>query len=287
MKTILDKEFKAYFTSPIGYVFMAFFLLIFGFYFTAINIYNSYGDYTNVLAALSSLLLFAIPLVTMRLLSEEKKNRTDQLLLTSPIHVKDIVLGKYFAAVSLFAITLIITMVQPAILMFFGNIPVGKILTCYLGFFLLGSTLIAISLFISALTENQIISAIASIGLFLFLMLIDGLAVLIPKQRISSLVFLIIIVVLITLFIYFSIKDFYISGIIGLLGICGVVVTYNLNGSLFDGLCTKILQWFSLFSRFENFTYGLLDIGAIVYYLSFIFIFLFLTNQTIEKRRWS
>ncbi len=287
MKTILDKEFKAYFTSPIGYVFMAFFLLIFGFYFTAINIYNSYGDYTNVLAALSSLLLFAIPLVTMRLLSEEKKNRTDQLLLTSPIHVKDIVLGKYFAAVSLFAITLIITMVQPAILMFFGNIPVGKILTCYLGYFLLGATLIAISLFISALTENQIISAIASIGLFLFLMLIDGLAVLIPKQRISSLVFLIIIVVLITLFIYFSIKDFYISGIIGLLGICGIVVTYNLNGSLFDGLCTKILQWFSLFSRFENFTYGLLDIGAIVYYLSFIFIFLFLTNQTIEKRRWS
>ncbi len=287
MKTILDKEFKAYFTSPIGYVFMAFFLLIFGFYFTAINIYNSYGDYTNVLAALSSLLLFAIPLVTMRLLSEEKKNRTDQLLLTSPIHVKDIVLGKYFAAVSLFAITLIITMVQPAILIFFGNIPVGKILTCYLGYFLLGATLIAISLFISALTENQIISAIASIGLFLFLMLIDGLAVLIPKQRISSLVFLIIIVVLITLFIYFSIKDFYISGIIGLLGICGVVVTYNLNGSLFDGLCTKILQWFSLFSRFENFTYGLLDIGAIVYYLSFIFIFLFLTNQTIEKRRWS
>ena len=287
MKTILDKEFKAYFTSPIGYVFMAFFLLIFGFYFTAINIYNSYGDYTNVLAALSSLLLFAIPLVTMRLLSEEKKNRTDQLLLTSPIHVKDIVLGKYFAAVSLFAITLIITMVQPAILMFFGNIPVGKILTCYLGYFLLGATLIAISLFISALTENQIISAIASIGLFLFLMLIDGLAVLIPKQRISSLVFLIIIVVLITLFIYFSIKDFYISGIIGLLGIGGVVVTYNLNGSLFDGLCTKILQWFSLFSRFENFTYGLLDIGAIVYYLSFIFIFLFLTNQTIEKRRWS
>ncbi len=287
MKTILDKEFKAYFTSPIGYVFMAFFLLIFGFYFTAINIYNSYGDYTNVLAALSSLLLFAIPLVTMRLLSEEKKNRTDQLLLTSPIHVKDIVLGKYFAAVSLFAITLIITMVQPAILMFFGNIPVGKILTCYLGYFLLGATLIAISLFISALTENQIISAIASIGLFLFLMLIDGLAVLIPKQRISSLVFLIIIVVLITLFIYFSIKDFYISSIIGLLGIGCVVVTYNLKGTLFDGLCTKILQWFSLFSRFENFTYGLLDIGAIVYYLSFIFIFLFLTNQTIEKRRWS
>lgn len=287
MKIILDREFKAYFTSPIGYVFMAFFLLIFGFYFTAVNIYNSYGDYTSVLSALSSLLLFTIPLVTMRLLSEEKKNRTDQLLLTSPIHVRDIVLGKYFAAVLLFAITLIITIIQPAILLLFGKIPLGKIATCYLGYFLLGATLIAISLFISSLTENQIISAIGSIGLFLFLMLVDSLAILIPKQRFSSLVFLIIIVVLITLFIYFSIKDLYVSGIIGLLGISGVVVTYNLKGSLFDGLSTKILQWFSLFSRFENFTYGLLDIGAIVYYLSFTFIFLFLTNQTIEKRRWS
>ncbi len=287
MKTILDREFKAYFTSPIGYVFMAFFLLIFGFYFTAVNIYNSYGDYTSVLSALSSLLLFTIPLVTMRLLSEEKKNRTDQLLLTSPIHVRDIVLGKYFAAVLLFALTLIITIIQPAILLLFGKIPLGKIATCYLGYFLLGATLIAISLFISSLTENQIISAIGSIGLFLFLMLVDSLAILIPKQRFSSLVFLIIIVVLITLFIYFSIKDLYVSCIIGLLGISGVVVTYNLKGSLFDGLSTKILQWFSLFSRFENFTYGLLDIGAIVYYLSFTFIFLFLTNQTIEKRRWS
>ena len=287
MKIILDREFKAYFTSPIGYVFMAFFLLIFGFYFTAVNIYNSYGDYTSVLSALSSLLLFTIPLVTMRLLSEEKKNRTDQLLLTSPIHVRDIVLGKYFAAVLLFALTLIITTIQPAILLLFGKIPLGKIATCYLGYFLLGATLIAISLFISSLTENQIISAIGSIGLFLFLMLVDSLAILIPKQRFSSLVFLIIIVVLITLFIYFSIKDLYVSGIIGLLGISGVVVTYNLKGSLFDGLSTKILQWFSLFSRFENFTYGLLDIGAIVYYLSFTFIFLFLTNQTIEKRRWS
>ena len=128
MKTILDREFKAYFTSPIGYVFMAFFLLIFGFYFTGVNLYNSYGDYTNVLSILSSLLLFAIPLVTMRLLSEEKKNRTDQLLLTTPIHVKDIVLGKYAAAVLLFGITLLLTMIQPAILMLFGNIPVGKIL---------------------------------------------------------------------------------------------------------------------------------------------------------------
>lgn len=287
MKIILDREFKAYFTSPIGYVFMGFFLFIFGFYFTVINLYNAYGDYSNVLSSLSSLLLFTTPLVTMRLLSEEKRNRTDQLLLTSPIHVRDIVLGKYFAALLLFMITLAITLVQPALLLLFGRIPVGRIATCYLGYFLLGATLIAISLFVSSLTENQIISAMGSIGLFLFLMLIDALALLIPKQRISSLIFLIILVILITLFIYFSIREIFMSVIIGFIGISIVIITYNLKGSIFDGLCTKILQWFSIFSRFKNFTYGLLDIGSIVYFLSFIFIFLFLTNQTIEKRRWS
>ncbi len=287
MKTIFNREFKAYFTSPIGYVFMAFFLLLFGFYFTGLNIFKSSGDYSLVLKILSNMLLFAVPLVTMRLLSEEKKNKTDQLLLTAPIDVKSIVIGKYLAAVSLFAITLLITMIQPLILMTLGEIPVAKIVTCYVGFFLLGATLIAISLFVSALTENQIISAIGSIGLFLLLLLIDGLILFIPAQRTSSLIFILLVVILVTLFIYLSIKDLYISGIIGLLGVTATVITFNLKGELFDGLCIKVLQWFSLFSRFNNFTYGLLDIGAVVYYLSFIFVFLFLTNQTIEKRRWN
>lgn len=287
MKTILTREFKAYFISPIGYVFLTFYLFIFGFYFSGINIAQQNGDYSIIFSYLVNLLLFTIPLVTMRLLSEEHKNKTDQLLLTAPISVWDIVLGKFFAAVLLLLLTLGLTIIHPIILTILGDVPWPAVFSNYVGYFLLGSSLISISLFISAHTENQIIAAIGSIGIFLLLLLVDALATLIPAQRISSLIFILLIVALLTAYIYFSIKDIYISLIIGL--ICAIIttLTYKLNGSLFDGLCTKILQWFSLFSRYTNFSSGLFDIGAMVYYLSIIFVFLFLTNQSIEKRRWN
>lgn len=287
MKTILSREFKAYFNSPIGYVFLTFYLFMFGFYFSGININQSNGDYGLVFNYLVNLLLFTIPLMTMRLLSEEKKNKTDQLLLTAPISVKDIVLGKYFAALLLFLLTLGITLIHPLILTFLGDVPWPTVISTYVGYFLLGATLIAMSLFISSLTENQIISAIASIGIFLLLLLIDALATLIPPQRFSSLIFVFAIIIALTLYIYVSIKDAYITLIIGFICVSATILTYKFFGTLFDGLCTKVLQWLSLFSRYNNFGDGLLDIGAIIYYLSFIFVFLFLTNQTIEKRRWN
>ena len=287
MKTILSREFKAYFTSPIGYVFLTFYLFIFGFYFSGINISHQSGDYSIVFRYLMNLLVFTIPLVTMRLLSEERKNKTDQLLLTAPIHVWEMVLGKYLAASLLLLVTLGLTLVHPLILTILGDVPWPVVMSTYVGYFLLGATLISISLFISTHTENQIIAAIGSIGIFLLLLLVDALSTLIPAQRLSSLIFVFIIIAFLTLYIYLSIKDIYISLSIGF--ICAIIttLTYKFNGTLFDGLCTKVLQWFSLFSRYDNFGNGLFDIGSIVYYLSFIFVFLFLTNQSIEKRRWN
>lgn len=287
MKTILNREFKAFFTSPIGYVFLTFYLFIFGFYFSGINISNLSGDYSIVFQNLQILLILTIPLVTMRLLSEERKNKTDQLLLTAPIHVWEMVLGKYLSATLLFLLTLGLTVIHPIILMFLGDVPWPMVISTYIGYFLLGATLIAISLFISAHTENQIIAAIGSIGIFLLLLLIDNLALLIPAQRMSSFIFVLVVIALLTLYIYLSIKDIYMSLIIGFILAIITTLTYKFNGSIFDGLCTKVLQWFSLFTRYNNFSSGLLDIGSIVYYLSFIFVFLFLTNQSIEKRRWN
>lgn len=287
MKTILSREFKAYFTSPIGYVFLAFYLIFFGFYCTGINIVQLSGNYDAVINNLTTLLLFTVPLLTMRLLSEERRNKTDQLLLTAPIKVVDIVLGKYLAAVSLLLLTLVFTVIQPIILSILGDVPWPTVISAYIGYFLLGACLISISLFMSALTESQIVAAISSIGIFVALLLVDALSSIIPAKAVSSLVFILILIIVLTLFIYSSIKDIYISLSIGcILGIV-TIITYKLNSSLFEGLCTKILQWFSLFSRYENFSGGLLDIGSVVYFLSFIFIFLFLTNHAIEKRRWN
>lgn len=287
MKTILSKEFKAYFTSPIGYVFLAFYLLFFGFYCAGMNVFQQSGNYDYVINSLTTVLLFTTPLLTMRSLSEERRNKTDQLLLTAPVKVSDIVLGKYLAAALLLLFALVLTLIHPIILTILGNVPWPTLLSVYIGYFLLGASLLSISLFMSALTESQIISAIGSIGVFVALLLVNALASLIPAKAISSLVFILIIIAIVCCFIYSSIKDIYITLSIGCVFGIATVITYKLNTTLFEGLCNKILEWFSLFSRYENFSNGLLDVGSIVYYLSFIFIFLFLTNHTIEKRRWN
>ena len=248
---------------------------------------NQSGDYSIIFQNLQILLILTIPLVTMRLLSEERKNRTDQLLLTAPIHVWEMVLGKYLSATLLLLLTLSLTLIHPIILMCLGDVPWPIVISTYVGYFLLGATLISISLFVSAHTENQIIAAIASIGIFLMLLLVDNLAAFIPAKRISSFIFILVVIALLTLYLYLSIKDIYVSLIVGFILAIITTLTYNFNGSLFDGLCTKVLRWFSLFTRYDNFSSGLFDIGSIVYYLSFIFVFLFLTNQSIEKRRWN
>lgn len=287
MTTLLNKELKSYFTSPIGYVFMCFFLLIFGLYFTAMNVANQNGDYTYVISSLSNMLLFTVPILTMRLLSEERKNRTDQLLITAPITVSSIVLGKYLAAVLLLLITLAITFIHPLLLMTVGTIPLTSILCSYLGFFLLGCTLISIGLFISALTENQIVAAIGTIGAFMFLLLADGIATLIPTSRTASLIFVFIIIIIVSLVIYNAMKDIYISLFVAFIAIIISCLLFYFKGEFFDGLPTKFLQWFSVYGRFDSFVNGLLDVSAIIYYLSFIGVFLFLTKQIIEKRSWS
>lgn len=287
MITILQKEFRSYFTSPIAYIFMAFFLFMFGLYFTIINIFSQNGDYSYVLGSLTTLLLFSTPLLTMRLLSEERKNKTDQLLITSPISVGNIVLGKFFSATLLLALTLALTMIHPLMLLSLGKIPVVKILGTYLGYFLLGTTLIAIGLFISSLCENQIVAAIITIGAFLILLLIDSIASIMPKQRMTSALFLVAIILAICVLIYFSIKNLPITIGVGALGVLSVVGILFLKGEWLDGLPTKVLQWLSIFQRFNDFVNGLLDISSIVYYLSFILLFVFLTIQTIEKRSWN
>lgn len=287
MLTIFEKEFKSYFISPIAYVFIAFFLFMFGLYFTLLNLFSQNADYSFVIQSLTTVLLFATPILTMRLLSEERKNKTDQMLITAPIKVSDIVIGKFLSSTTLLLLTLLITLIHPLLLGTLGKVPIGKISSAYIGFFLLGTTLIAIGIFISALCENQIVSAIATIGTYLFLMLIDNLSIIIPRNRITSIAVVMVLITIICTLIYFSIKSILISVGLGVLSALISVTFFFFNGALFDGLPTKLIQWLSIFKRFESFPNGLLDMNAIVYYLSFTLLFVFLTIQTIEKRSWN
>jgi ABC-2 type transport system permease protein len=176
MLAIFKKEVSIYFQTPFGYVFMGFFLLLSGVVFTVYNLLGSRADILGMLGMLNFVSIVIYPVLTMKLLAEEKKMGTNQLLFTAPVKLSSIVLGKYFAALFVFVVTLFETGIFALFIMVFGNISIGAIFGAYLGFTLLGGTYIAICLFASSLTENQVTSAIAGFGLLLSFMLIGFLS---------------------------------------------------------------------------------------------------------------
>jgi len=171
MQAIYKRELNAFYNTMVGYVFSAVFLLVAGFYFTQISLLRGSANITNILSSISFIMVLIVPLLTMRLLAEEKKTKTDQLLLTAPVSVTGIVLGKFFAALTVVGVTLLVTLTYPVIMVIFGNPYWGEIILGYVGFILLAACLISVGLFISAVTESQLTAAVASMGALLMLWL--------------------------------------------------------------------------------------------------------------------
>lgn len=187
MLAILKREMSNYFTSPIGYIFLAVFYFFSGMFFTSVLAANT-TDITYVFSSLFTVLVFIIPLLTMRSMSEEKKQKTDQLLLTAPISLGSLVLGKFLAAFLMYCIAVSVTVVYALILAAFATPEWMVVIGNILGALLLGAALIAIGVFISSLTENQLIAAVGSFAVMMFILMIDGFASLIPNTFIASIV---------------------------------------------------------------------------------------------------
>ncbi len=234
MKAIMKRDLLGFFTSPIGYVIIAAFLLMGNYFFYSENIGSLTSSLSYVFSDMTLVLCFTIPLVTMRLLSEEKKQKTDQMLLTAPIHTADIVLGKFFAAYMVFLIAFLGTLTWPLIVSMFGTPTLSEILGNYVAMLLIVGALVSMGLFISSLTENQIIAAIISF-------------------------------VCIFATFFFS----------------------TIASALDNPLLSTVLNWLSVFSRYQNFTNGIFSLADIMYYISLMAVFLFLTTRVIEKRRWA
>ena len=287
MIAIFKRELKAYFNTPVGFIFMGFLLLISGVFFTTINLFQASPNYNGLLDTITFVFMLVVPILTMRLLAEEAKLKTDQLLLTSPVSVTDIVVGKYLAAVAVFLITLLVTCIYPFLLNFFGYIPVAQIFSAYLGFFLLGASFTAVGLFISACTENQVVAAVATFTTLLLIWIVDLIQQTLPNSTSAGIVFVGLIVLGLAFFTYNATKNRYLSLIILLVGAVGIAAVYGIDRSAFDGIILKVVDWFSLYRRYYSFSQGNLSLSGLVYYVSFAAAFVFLTVQKIEKRRWS
>jgi ABC-2 type transport system permease protein len=223
----------------------------------------------------------------MRILAEEKRSRTDQLILTAPVSVTGVVLGKFLALLTIFLIPVAITCTFPLIMCQFGTVPLGEAYVAILAYFLYGASMIAIGIFISSLTESQIIAAVLGFGVLLVLYLMNGFAAIIPATAIASFISLILVSALLALLVYGLTKNFNVAVIVAACCVIPLCVVYMIRASLFSGLFPAILSYLAVFDRFYTFAYGILDVTAIVYYLTVIVFFLFLTVQVMEKKRWS
>lgn len=287
MAAIFKREMKMYFSSMIGYVFMAFFVLVTAIYFSLQNILSLSPQFENVFNSVIMMFLILAPILTMRLLSEETKQKTDQLLLTSPVSVVGIVLGKFFAAVTVFIIALVITMLFPLILSFYGSIAVAQIIGSYIGFFLLGSSFIAVGLWISSITDNQIVSAVATFAAVFLLLMVETIVSSASGNLTFSFIFALIIALLIATYFYSNTKDWSVGVIVFIVEAAVLAILYFKKPGVFYGLAGNFASMFAVLTRYNNFAMGILDLGSVVYFISFIGVFLYFTVRVIEKRRWS
>ncbi|MGN0359556.1 MAG: ABC-2 transporter permease [Hominisplanchenecus sp.] len=287
MWTICKKELRSYFTSMTGYVFIAFMLLLTGIYFTAYNMNMKYPMFGYTLSSVTFAFLIITPVLTMRSLAEEKKQKTDQLLFTSPVSIGQIVLGKYLALAGVFLVPVIVMGFYPLIMSRFGTVSMPMAYSALLGFFLLGCANIAVGLFLSSVTESQIIAAVLTFAVLFVCYMMEGIESLFSETAYVSYAFFAVLVLAVCLLFYRMMKSVIPALVTGVLGEGALLAAYLMKQSIFEGAIQKFLEVFNITGHFSNFVDGMMDLTGVVYYLSVIAVFLFLTVQSIQKRRWS
>ncbi|WP_444658972.1 ABC transporter permease subunit [Caproiciproducens sp. R2] len=234
MRAITKRELKAYFTSPIGYVCVAMILALYGYYFFQVLMLRSSSYISSVYATMFIWSMMIIPIITMRSFSEEMRNRTDQALLTAPVGVTSIVAGKFLAALAVYAIAMVGTLIPVAVIGLFSAPEWALVFGNFFGSLLYGAAMISIGIFISSLTQSQIVAAIGTFGISILLLVVD-----------------------------------------------------QLTGLVSNPAAVKLIGWLSFNTRYQPFTKGIFDLSSIVFFLSVIAVFIFLTARKLESRRWS
>lgn len=288
MLAIYKRELKSYFHSMTGCVFIAFLVMFTGIYFMAYNLNAGYPYFSYTLSGSLIVFLVGIPLLTMRSFSEERKTKTDQLLLTAPVSLTKVVLGKYFAMVTVLAVPNVIFCLFPLLIKLQGTAYLLVDYSSIAVFFLLGCVYLAIGMFMSSLTESQIIAFISTFGILLLLYLWDGILSFLPGSALSGMIGILLILTLIVVYIYYMTKNWMLAAGIEAVGIAAALIVYFVKSSLYENLLTKLLGRLALADVFMNISSSnIVDVSGLLLYVSILIIFVFLTIQTIQKRRWS
>ncbi|MBE6962577.1 MAG: ABC transporter [Ruminococcaceae bacterium] len=288
MSAIYKRELRAYYHSMIGWVFTAAMLILVGIYFMAFNMYQGYVYFSYALSSASNMLMLLVPVLTMRSMSEERASRTDQLLLTAPVSVGSIVLGKFLATLTVFAVPMILLCICPLIIRSNGSAALLADYCTMLAFLLLGGVLIALGMLISSLTESQLIAAVATFAALLVVFLWDGLVSFLPDSASGSLMSMTVLLGLVCLGLQALSNNWKISCGIAAAGGAALAGVWFYDSTLFENLLPNTLAKFSLLPHFQAFASDhVFDLSGVILYISLTALLLFLSVQVIQKRRWS
>lgn len=287
MIAVLKHELSSYFHSLTAYIFSAFLLVFVGIGAMLYNIQSAVANFEYVLSFVCLGFVVIIPILTMRVIAEERKQKTDQLLYSLPIKTTQIVAGKYLALLVVYLIPLCIVSAYPLIFAQYGELYLPTSYGSLFAFFMMGAAMIAIGTFISSLTENQGFAAGIAIPVILLNYYSVTLAEYVSSTAIGSAVAMIVIAFLLGVIIQHLTRNENLAYGVSILLIIAVGITYFVDSSKFEGLLPKIMTQLSLFERFYTFVNGVFDLTAIVYYITVIIFFLFLSVQSLEKRRYN
>ncbi len=292
MGAIFRREVLSYFTSPIGYIFLAAFYACSAVSFATNSLNYGTTQLDGVFGELMIILIVLIPILTMRTMSEEKKNKTDQCLLTAPVSLGGIVVGKFLAALLIYVVGVAITLVYAVVVSAYATPDWTVIMGNIIGLILLGAAFIAVGIFCSSLTENQVVSAVVSFIVMVGLYLLTAIGEAIPTDFIeemlpdfsagarTALVVGIIAVIGAACFFIMGKKA---GAIIVAFVVALVVGSFTYAGDAASEVFSKLCFW----ERYYGFTYGLFDLSNVLFFVSAVVVFLFLTVRVLEKRRWS
>lgn len=287
MIAVWKHELRSYFHSLTAYVFGAGLLLAVGLGAMLYNIEAAVSNFEYALSYFSIIFAVIVPILTMRVIAEERKQKTDQLLYSLPITTTQVIVGKYLALLVVYLIPLCVVALYPLIFSQFGDV---YLLTSYgsmLAFFLMGAALIALGVFISSLTDNQGFAAGIGIAVILLNYFSVSLSEYVSATAFGSVAALCVIILALGAVIKHLTKNETLAYGVCFVLVAAVGVTSFVNGGVFEGLLPSIMTKLSLFDRFTGFVNGVFDLTSIVYYASVIVFFLFLSIQSLEKRRYN
>ena len=287
MSAVYKRELRSLFSGMIAPIFISVLFLFCGIYTVSNNFTSGDTRFEAVVPGVAIILMIIVPILTMQSFAAERAEKTDQALYALPVSTSSVVLGKYFAMVTILGVSSLAMCFVPFILSFYGEVYFVTAYVAILAFFLMGSALIAIGMFISSLTESQVIAAVISIAVFLALYLVVYLSGLVPTTATASFIITLAVACVIGVIVAIMTRNYLVAVMTGAVLCVAATVVYIAKSALFENLIPDLLNKLAVFDRMTNFMYGIFDIKAIVFYFSVISVFVFLTALAFDKKRWN